>query len=426
MDNKRLKHRELLNRWSFNWDSLAVLIEGISPIDLAGLDIKNLYDADLLVRQYGYSPKDPINARYIHAAIIEALSFIETHLMPIEWQAGKRPPPEILYAHDIRELLLFASGHGEGDEERQAWACAVLKIIHAIAHVEQTRDVVLGAAREQIMSQFDKYVFSDGSGTLRFGSRQNNIELAAIDWKVSKSRQSILLKLLHKRGNVSEEINDLLGVRIITKKLCDVMRVAQLIREFHMITFVNSTPARARNTLIDMDTFRHNTQKLAQMLQDDKINQDEFVILMEHLAASTSKPRKTANAVNPHTGSNYRSVQFTVRQLIHLDNPYLAWMERLQEILSDEKLDPRIRQAMQMNEELYRAWMQNHGKSTRVFFPFEVHILDEASFEHNKSGLASHARYKKSQIRTVRRRILFHLLQILSKKHGARPDDSVA
>ena len=418
LDTKRATIHRLIDLWSFSWDSLEVMLEGESPIDLPRIEIKSKGDADLFLRNYGFDPDHPQDARYIHASIIEALHFIEHKLMPAEWKAGKRPPDEIMFADDVRYLLLWAADKDQGHTMRAAWSCAVLRILHTIAHIDQMRDLDIESARRQIVGRFKNYIFRDDDGSLRFGTKEHNVEVVSIDWKLFKSRQSILLKLLHKKGNVTEEINDLLGVRIVTKRLCDVMLVAKLLRDSHMITFVNCIPARARNTLIDLDNFRYNVDKLRQMLGDGKIHPDEFGILIEHLVAPTRKTKKTrvAGNVNPHTGANYRSLQFTCRQMVSLSDPHTSVLDRFKAFQESEEISSEVKKKIELSRNIYTRLMQDRRQTYRVFFPFEVHILDETSFDANKQGAANYDRYKRAQVRTARRRILSHLLHLYMVK----------
>ena len=334
--------------------------------------------------------------------------------MSVEWRKGRRPPDEIMFADDVRYLLLWAADRTPGAALRAAWACVVLRILHTIAHIDQSRDQDIETARRQIVGRFKNYIFRDPDGTLRFGTRELNVEVVSIDWKLFKSRQSILLKLLHKKGNVTEEINDLLGVRIVTKRLCDVMLVAKMLRDSHMITYVNCIPARARNTLVDLDTFRHNVDKLRQMLADGKIHPDEFGILIEHLVApmrQTKRSKRSGN-VNPHTGANYRSLQFTCRQMVTLSNPCLDILERFAALQASAALDDAARTKVAAAGQIFARLASSGRRTYRVFFPFEVHILDVSSFDANKHGAANYDRYKRAQLRTARRRVLARLMQL--------------
>jgi len=79
----------------------------------------------------------------------------------------------------------------------------------------------------------------------------------------------------------------------------------------------------------------------------------------------------TANAFS---ATNYSSLQFTSRQLIRVpdDSP--------------------------------------SGEEIRFFLPYEVQVLDEASFRESRSGRASHEEYRSRQREAVRRRVLGSLV----------------
>ncbi|MBF0442034.1 MAG: TIGR04552 family protein, partial [Oligoflexales bacterium] len=259
--------------------------------------------------------------------------------------------------------------------------------------------------------RFERFIFKDSDKTLRFGTRDNNIELHSVDWKHSKTRDSIILKLLHKKGNVSENIFDLLGVRIVTKHLCDVMVALKYLRDFHIITFVNCTPSRARNSLIDVDNFKYNVEMLHQMHKEERINLDEFSILMQYVV-SPMEAGGPVPPINPHTSSQYRSLQLTCRQLVHRPDPYIEWRNKLLEIIKSLDLSPKSRQVIKEMLMLSQYRRSGADKTKNNFFPFEVHILDEATAMQNRTGDANHERYKKAQIRTARKRILFKVFSL--------------
>ena len=63
-------------------------------------------------------------------------------------------------------------------------------------------------------------------------------------------------------------------------------------------------------------------------------------------------------------------------------------------------------------KDLLKNWPS--GKEARfdaAFFPFEVQILDATSHQHAQSGEANHDRYKSSQIRAARKRVLSQVLE---------------
>jgi uncharacterized protein (TIGR04562 family) len=399
---------DLLKVWSFNWGIMDVLIGGKSSIDLQELKVRSWQDATEFLRYYGYDPDVPADAQKIHMVICEAWNFIEQYLMPFEWSRGKQPPSHLLYTHDARDIILAASDLRPEVATTQAWACAVLRVMHTIAHIDGvTKYADIEAARTQVMNRFLKFVFRDQDGKLRFGDRQTSVVLDRIEWKLRKSRESIILKLLHKKANVAETIYDLLGIRIITKKLADVMVVVKFLRDFHIVTFPNCNPSRARNSLIDVESFKHNVDMLREMLEDGRIKPQEFTNILQGL----TKPLAVVNsAANPHTAKGYRAVQLTCRQLIRYPNPALRWQEKLRRYLGEK---PVSEQAQQICSEILQlAATEPQDEQLEGFFPFELQVMDEASAAQNAMGEASHDRYKQSQVKAARRRVLNRVLSL--------------
>lgn len=399
---------DLLKVWSFNWGIMDVLIGGKSSIDLQELKVRSWQDATEFLRYYGYDPDVPADAQKIHMVICEAWNFIEQYLMPFEWSRGKQPPSHLLYTHDARDIILAASDLRPEVATTQAWACAVLRVMHTIAHIDGvTKYADIEAARTQVMNRFLKFVFRDQDGKLRFGDRQTSVVLDRIEWKLRKSRESIILKLLHKKANVAETIYDLLGIRVITKKLADVMVVVKFLRDFHIVTFPNCNPSRARNSLIDVESFKHNVDMLREMLEDGRIKPQEFTNILQGL----TKPLAVVNsAANPHTAKGYRAVQLTCRQLIRYPNPALRWQDKLRRYMGDKAISEQAQQIC--SEILQLAATESQEEQLEGFFPFELQVMDEASAAQNAMGEASHDRYKQSQVKAARRRVLNRVLSL--------------
>lgn len=395
----------LTQLWSFNWGAMEVLIGGKSSIDLTELEMRDLTDSTEFLRYYGYDPENPTDAKKMHSVICESWNFIEKYLMPAEWSAGRRPPDDLLMADDARVILLAASDRRAEGALRQAWACAVLRVMHTLAHIDGVAKFAdVEAARTQIMNRFLKCIFRNAEGQLCFGSRELSVQLDRIEWKLRKSRESIVLKLLHKKANVAETIYDLLGIRIITKNLSDVMVVVKFLREFHMVSFPNCNPARARNSLIDIEGFKHNVDMLREMLEEGRIQPHEFTNILLGL----TKPISLGNHSNPHSAKDYRAVQLTCRQMIRYPNPTLQWREKLARFVEEGHGD-----ALMVGICKDILLMSNSDeKMIEGFFPFELQVMDEESAASNTIGDASHDRYKQSQVKAARRRVLHRVLTL--------------
>lgn len=409
MSDDDLSHFKKL--WDFNWGVMDVLIGGRSSIDLSELRFKNWAESTEFLQYYGFDPDNAGDARKIHSVIIESWNFIETYLMPKEWQKGLRPPDEMLDISDVRDFIIAASDRRPEHALKQAWACAILRIMHTIAHIDGVQrfaDVVL--AGEQIMQRFRKFIFRDQEGVLNFGRSDMFIPLFKLEWKLHKSRESMILKLLHKKANVAETIYDLIGVRMVTRELQDVPVVVKFLRDFHVVTFANCNPSRSKNSLIDMEAYKHNVETLKVLLDREKISKEEFSMMLKGVTRASD----SSISQNPHSGSNYRSIQLTCRQLIRVPSEASEWQDKLKDFLHHNKTSADAQGFLQ--ELCHIADIkQGQGRRYLGFYPFEIQILDAETYKENQSGSANHQRYKQSQIRAARRRVLGTVLTYRSK-----------
>ena len=417
MNTKKTEKEDKLKiaqHWSFPWSIMDVLIGGKSSIDLLALSIESEKDAQLFLESYGYFPASDKDRKKMHSVLVESLYFIEKYLMPKEWKRGLVPPDEVLLCDDPTKLLVFASpklnDSSHASKVKQAWSCATLKVMHTISHLDDLHRLNnIQEARSQIMGRFQKALFRDKEGKLWFGDKNSYIELARVDWKPYKSRNSMILKLLHKPANVAETIFDLLGVRIITKNLSETLLAVKFLRQFYLVDFANIHPSRSRNNLIDVDQFHMHIETLKQMLLNENISIDGFEGMVKKLDTPVNL-RKTSN---PHSSSHYRSIQLTCRQRVRYLDPHTTWQEKLNYYLKDHDLSLENRQVISDFLQFASNW--NHAekhKEISIFFPFEVQIMDEEAARSIEQGEASHDRYKRAQIRTARRRILSKVLSL--------------
>jgi uncharacterized protein (TIGR04562 family) len=404
---------DLAELWKFPWPVMDVLIGGQSSLDLPEMRVATYEDATEFTRSYGFDPDSPRDACRLHGLLIEAVAFIERQLLlPREWQRGVRPPDELLACEDPRHLLLWASSRDPESRLSRAWACAVLRVMHTIAHLEGVnRAVDVGIAREQIFSRFRAHLTRDADRRLWLGDGAARVELANIEWKESKGRDSIILKLLHKRDNVAETIFDVLGVRIVTKRLCDVMMVVKCLRQFNMVVYPNAYPSRARNNLIDTKRFRTQVETLREMLLAGTLSPAEFEDMIGRLSASV--PLESVTPTNPHSAQSYRAVQLTGRQLITVKNHRFEWLDKLRRAIDTQKLPAATARVLGELEFLVEGWHSvKDNLDVAAFFPFEVQILDAESYSQALSGDANHSRYKLSQVRAARQRVLQQVLEL--------------
>ena len=401
----------LSDRWKFPWPVMDVLIGGNSSIDMPELWVANWEEATEFMRSYGYDPEIPADLRVMHCIFIEAVAFIERKLLtPREWSRGIRPPDEILELEDPRHLLLWAGGSSPTDRLKRAWSCAVLRVMHTIAHIEGVnRYRGMTMARQQIMDRFRQFIWRDGDRQLWFGEKDDRIRIERVEWKDQKTRNSIILKLLHKKDNVAETIYDYLGIRIVTSRLCDVMMAVKYLRQFHMLSYPNCIPSRARNNLIDVARFRAQVETLRDMLTAGSISPTEF----ENMVARLAAPQAAPVTANPHSAQSYRSVQLTGRQLVTIPNEQLSWLDKLNRELKAHDAPPHTAAVLRELNTLVTGWHSvREARKITSFVPFEVQIMDMESHRQATAGAANHGKYKQSQVRAARKRVLNKVLEL--------------
>lgn len=409
-----LSNEQLSEIWHFPWPVIDVLIGGKSAVDLPSLKISNLKEATDFIESYGYDLNDEDDQCVLHSVIIEALNFIETRLMPEEWSDGLIPPQEILLCDDPRYLLLWASRIKPEEQIKCAWACAILRVMHTIIHTQNLpKPVDLEYVKNQILSRFEEHIFHDDQGNLCFGKKDNFIFLDRVDFKYEKSRDSVILKLLQKTANVAETIYDLIGVRIVTERFCDIMMVVKYLRVFYMVNFPNCIPSRARNNLIDVERFHNQISALRCMLGANTITPEEF----DNMLSKLESPANITETKNPHSSPTYRSIQLTCRQQITLPNPAFGWFDRLNDIANRPSTLPSHQSLLKELSFLIKGWNQvRENRSVSFLYPFEVQIMDKETYQANHLGDASHDHYKLTQVKAARKRVLKEVFRLHGKQ----------
>ncbi|WP_020591687.1 TIGR04552 family protein [Kiloniella laminariae] len=327
--------------------SLRTVLKGQSIIDSPRLQVETLEEAEAFLECYGFDYHQDEDRQEVEAIRQEAISFIEEVLL----EEGEEISPEVRNQENLLKLLLWVSSTEATPRSR--WSCVVLRVMHTFAHCgsyfnERYHEQV----KEQIFGRFEQHIRDTSNGVFL-----GDIELVVYESRSSKSRRSAVLKMLHKAENVAADIFDWLGIRIVTRDPLDALRVLCYLRQHNIVMFANIKPSRSRNSLIDVE-----------WMEDRWKDIDDFSQLsadLEKIKSPGDAKRLTDNAFS---GTSYKALQFTCRQRIKLT--------------------------------------EADGKQIRFYFPFEIQILDEASYLSNHSGAASHAQYKQRQVQAVRRRVL--------------------
>ncbi len=302
----------------------------------------------------------------------------------------------------------MATGNsGENDEELRLWAEVALKVMHVIVHIDRDiRSDYFSIIQTQVFDKFYKYIYRDENGCLSLGVKGNeSIPLVDFVTKAKKSRDSLIMKLLHKAENVSEEIYDRVGIRFITQSKFDLLKVIKFLLENHILIPHNCIPKRSLNSIFHLDSFRESYKDLVRNSFKENLSEDEFSKKVEHLISDSLHPGlHNTEKRNEHSAPGYRSIQLTYRQLIQYENPFMYEFNKLREQARSESSSSELAKRVLTLE------TNSISKIVRFYYPFEIQVVDSESHQTNTEGEAAHNLYKQSQRRAAMSRVFKNLL----------------
>jgi uncharacterized protein (TIGR04562 family) len=414
MSSTRTFGSTLRAKYDFGWEILDVIISGRSSIDSPnGFQLQNPGEATRFIASYGYDVENPIERAELLGNFHEALNFVRKHFLQPENPDGLRLelPRKIVELGDIRDLFLMSSMTLTGQARDTAgqvlsqWACSILKVMHTIAHIDKdVRSSYFSDIQQQIFDRFYRVIHREDEN-LFLGEKENDpmrVDLAAFETKPKKSRDSTILKLLHKPENVAEDIFDRVGIRFVTETMLDALRVVKFLKDRMIVVPPNIKPSRSRNTLVELDYFR---EQLGQHLAQAEAGSLDEAGLVTALTAAARAP--AVSPENPHTSEFYRALQFTCRQLIKLKNPLFDDLREIKSLVKSKgSKDDELAKAV---EKLDMKYAQ---REIRFFYPYEVQIVDRRSAEENEKGRSAHSEYKRAQVQTAMKRVMGPLVNL--------------
>lgn len=398
---------EYLRNYTFDWDIFDVAVSGKSALDTKFLTAPVL-DADQVtsfLRGYGLDPNDPVSRAELFGNFQESMQFIKRYFLKEGTSDGlDLSIPSALYmVTDVRDLFLMAAGNSESTHEEKLWAEIILKIMHTILHVDKDlRSGYFNAIQTQIFDRYYRYLHRDSDNNLYLKSGEIKIPLIDFETKAKKTRDSVIIKLLHKAENVAEELFDRVGIRLVTKTKFDCLRVVKFLIENNVVIPHNIKPSRSLNTIIDLTKFRQKYKNVIKMSLRNDLTEDRFLAAVNRELAECGFDDVESDR-NDHSSKRYRSIQFTSRQLIRYKNPFLKdFMEIRKEAKADEE-SPISKKILAMDTSLI-------ARDVRFFYPYEIQIVDQDSHTENTQGEASHQEYKRAQKISAMNRVFGKLL----------------
>lgn len=414
---EKKKTHSYLKNYFFDWEAFDVLLSGHSALDgdFYTKAFRTEQAVEHFMQGYGYSVADPIQRAELFGNYQEAIEFIRRYFLKEGNREGYdfKIPASLQMIPDIIGLFKLASGMGSREES--LWASTILKVMHTILHADKDlRYQYFPVIQTQIFDRFYRFMDRDQNDELFLMSNISDEKIPIVDFqtKAKKTRDSIIIKLLHKKENVAEELFDRIGIRFVTKNKMDIIRVLSFLLEHHVFILHNIKPSRSQNTILDIHGFRKEYyQKIKEAMRNDS-DEDQFYEVAAELADKYELPINI-NHHNQHSSKSYRAIHFTGRQLIHYQNPLAAQLADIKRIAKKQKVESG---SDELIEKISQMDMSHVSRELRFFYPFEVQITDEASHEMNTQGEASHQMYKQAQVKSAMERIFKPLVKYYDSK----------
>lgn len=401
-----------LQKYMLDWEILDVVIGGKSALDTKNFlgPMSTVEQVNQFLKGYGLDPSDHVTKAELFGNFQEALQFIKRYFLKEGNPEGLdlKLPNSLLMISDISQLFLIATDDTPLKKEDKLWAEIILKVMHTIVHADKDlRSNYFNIVQTQIFDRFYKYIFRSDNDKLYLGIKGTDNVVALIDFetKSKKTRESVIIKLLHKAENVAEELFDRVGVRFVTNSRFDTLRVIRFLLEKNIVIPHNNKPSRAINTMINLPQFKEGFQRVIKMAIRNNLSEDRFVSAMEreiqdcHLQGEASERNKFSS-------KSYQSIQFTCRQLIEYKNPFLQEfndLRRIAKIYNTEE-NELARRILSMD-------ISPVARDIRFFYPYEIQIVDQEAFRANSQGEASHEEYKRQQVQSAMKRIFKAMIE---------------
>jgi uncharacterized protein (TIGR04562 family) len=399
--------------YKLSWEVLNVFMEGGSPLEINSFmgQLKDKDQVTPFLAGYGFDLENPIHSAELFGTYQESLQFLKRFFLKEGNPEGidLQIPQELTMITEIKQILLLATTmqKEESKIELALWAGIVLKVMHTFLHADKDlRHRYFSAIQTQILDRLYRYIYRAEDGKLFLGTPKEKFQVPLQDFqtKSKKTRESIIIKLLHKRENVAEELFDRIGVRIITFNKFDALRVIKFMVDHYITIPHNIKPSRSVNTLVDLKKLNQEMTKLYEQAKKTGMSSDEYyqnaIKITDQCTFHGEK-----NLDNQHSLKDYKAIHFTYRQLVKYTNPFMYEFTKVKNWAKDNKDNPASAMILKLDTSTI-------SRDVTFFYPFEVQVTDAESHQQNTLGEASHHEYKSAQIKSAIKRIFRPLIEL--------------
>lgn len=351
---------------SFDYLTLETLIGGLATLDVPRLNIQNLEQAKAFIKTYGYDMEQEKDISQLWSYHRRAVTFIRTELL-----RKNEDIPEILsdpnQLKDLAYLLIYASTQDQREDSLQRWACAILKVMHVLVHLDNDLFTFFSSEiQNQILKPLQDSIHTDPVSGIKLGMPKDRerIALKKFEVKPLKTSNSSITKLLAKPEAVAFSILDKMGVRFVTKHLFDAFRVMRFLIDNNLVSFAHMIPDQSNNTLYPVNLF---TEVMESITKDMDLKAKDIDEMLAGKLREAGQRAQFRAKINQFSSKDYRFIKFITRRLIRVESG---------------------------------------DKPLSFFYPYEIQILDYETYLKNLSGPASHEEYKTRQREKARVRVL--------------------
>lgn len=322
-------------------EAMRLLLSGDSVVDWNRANFRNMEEVNRFLGLHLLDYADAQDKRRLEYLFASAVEYLEQHI-------GLRFTQDVKEIPDIRNLFLLAS-QNESFRRRQVLACTTLKIMHVLQHMDSAElryqaplaeATLLAKAEEKILTKAKELQTLYPNVLEFYGSR--------------KQRESVISKLLVKKGDVASTVFDKLRFRIITKSEDDLLPVLVWLGQ-HVFPFNFIIPEQSHNNLLSF------SQMLLKLQMAEPLSNG-----VEHTEKS--------EAQNGYSSARYKVINFIADVPVSLDT-----------------LIPNY------------PYTEKQGKVVYVMVEFQV--IDCITAENNEQGDSAHEKYKQRQLEQVKNRL---------------------